>query len=396
MGNKIRSRITYDHEHLPTAIDQQTNLAIKEGDLLILLTDGQEGPTDYDLEILNWIRRYFCEKPVLLAINKCDNILTADQKAAAFYQLGLEPIPISAISGISICDLMDRVVEKIPTKNKTLNRIGQERSLKVALVGRPNVGKSSLMNAILCKDRSMVSYLTGTTRDAITNEFTSPDGQPFIFYDTPGIRSKSSVIASNDTLEKLSTRVSMREIQLAGIVILVLDINEGVMVHDYYIFDLVKKEERPCVIVINKFDVVSFERFILLSKKEKKIQRQLKLINWVRSIITSAKFDYNIEGILQVITISELEHKQRIPTANINIILSESRYLISASKEMNFNVKKKILYGTQVSIKPPQFVIFVNNPSIFTKKDRDTIKKQIRNQVGFIGTPIKLNFKKKS
>merc|ERR1712039_1049246 len=369
--------------------------AIKEGDLLILLTDGQEGLTDYDLKILNWTRRYFCEKPVFLAINKCDNILTVDQKVAAFYQLGLEPIPISAISGISICDLMDRVVEKISTKNKILNRIGQERPLRVALVGRPNVGKSSLMNAILCKDRSMVSYLTGTTRDAITNEFTSPDGQPFIFYDTPGIRSKSSVIASNDILEKLSTRVSMREIRLADIVVLVLDINEGVMVQDYRIFDLVKKEERPCVIVINKFDVVSLERSTSLSKKEKEIQRQLKPINWVRSITTSAKSGYNIEGIPQAITASELEHKRRIPTANVNIILSESRYLISASKKTNSNVKKKILYGTQVSIKPPRFVIFVNNPSNFTKKDRDTIKKQIRNQVGFIGTPIKLNLKKK-
>merc|ERR1712151_876070 len=317
------------------------SLAIKEGDLLILLTDGQEGLTDYDLKILNWIRRYFCEKLVFLAINKCDNILTVDQKVAAFYQLGLEPIAISAISGISICDLMDRVVEKIPGKNKILERIGQEKPLRVALVGRPNVGKSSLMNAILCKDRSMVSCLTGTTRDAITNEFTSPDGQPFIFYDTPGIRSKSSVIASNDTLEKLSTRVSMREIRLADIVVLVLDINEGVTAHDYHIFDLVKKEERPCVIVINKFDVVSLERFTLLSKKEKEIQRQLKPINWVRSIITSAKSGYNIEGILQAITASELEHKRRIPTANVNIILSESRYLISASKETNSNVKKK-------------------------------------------------------
>merc|ERR1712039_671800 len=198
-----------------------------------------------------------------------------------------------------------------------------------------------------------------------------------------------------DHLEKLSTRVSLREIQLADIVVLVLDINEGVMVHDYRIFNLVVKEEKPCVIVINKFDVVSLEKSISLSKKEKIIQRQLKLINWVRSIITSAKSDYNIEGILQAIIISEFEHKQRISTANINIILSESRYLISASKEMNFNVKKKILYGTQVSIKPPHFVIFVNNPSTFTKKDRDTIKKQIRNQVGFIGTPIKLNLKKK-
>merc|ERR1712217_325022 len=181
----------------------------------------------------------------------------------------------------------------------------------------------------------------GTTRDAITNEFTGPDGQPFIFYDTPGIRSKSSVIASNDTLEKLSTRVSMREIRLADIVILVLDINEGVTAHDYRIFDLVKKEERPCVIVINKFDVVSPEKSTSLSKKEKVIQRQLKLINWVRSIITSAKSGYNIEGILQAITASEFEHKRRISTANVNIILSESRYLISASKETNSNVKKK-------------------------------------------------------
>merc|ERR1711920_852609 len=138
-----------------------------------------------------------------------------------------------------------------------------------------------------------------------------------------------------------------------------LDINEGVSVHDYCIFNLVVKEEKPCVIVINKFDVVSPERSTLLSKKEKIIQRQLKLINWVRFIITSAKSGYNIEGILQAITASEFEHKRRISTANVNIILSESRYLISASKETNSNVKKKFRMVPKFQQNPPILSKFV-------------------------------------
>eukprot|EP00747_Dinoflagellata_sp_TGD_P150682 gnl/TRDRNA2_/TRDRNA2_177137_c0_seq5.p1 gnl/TRDRNA2_/TRDRNA2_177137_c0~~gnl/TRDRNA2_/TRDRNA2_177137_c0_seq5.p1 ORF type:complete len:379 (+),score=-25.52 gnl/TRDRNA2_/TRDRNA2_177137_c0_seq5:29-1165(+) len=223
-------------------IMQQTNLAIKDSDVLVMVVDGLDGPTDHDNQIITWLRRYYGDKHIILAVNKCDKEINADIQSSYFWELGLEPIPTSAIISSSINNLLDSIVEAIPNKSD-YNKVSEEKPLKVTFIGRPNVGKSSLLNSILAEKRHIVSELPGSTRDAIETPFLTPNGHFFTLVDTFGIGKKSSYINSAKETS-LSAQQTLRRIRLTDVVVLVLDVTEGVTVQDFRLSENIVKEKK--------------------------------------------------------------------------------------------------------------------------------------------------------
>eukprot|EP00747_Dinoflagellata_sp_TGD_P150678 gnl/TRDRNA2_/TRDRNA2_177137_c0_seq1.p1 gnl/TRDRNA2_/TRDRNA2_177137_c0~~gnl/TRDRNA2_/TRDRNA2_177137_c0_seq1.p1 ORF type:complete len:360 (+),score=-14.73 gnl/TRDRNA2_/TRDRNA2_177137_c0_seq1:110-1189(+) len=268
-------------------IMQQTNLAIKDSDVLVMVVDGLDGPTDHDNQIITWLRRYYGDKHIILAVNKCDKEINADIQSSYFWELGLEPIPTSAIISSSINNLLDSIVEAIPNKSD-YNKVSEEKPLKVTFIGRPNVGKSSLLNSILAEKRHIVSELPGSTRDAIETPFLTPNGHFFTLVDTFGIGKKSSYINSAKETS-LSAQQTLRRIRLTDVVVLVLDVTEGVTVQDFRLSENIVKEKKACLIVMNKWDLLAKRTPSSLAEIQRDVLTQLRPVNWAPVVFASAK-----------------------------------------------------------------------------------------------------------
>ena len=368
-----------DSEFFPE-IREQANLALAEADVALVLVDGQQGLTAADEAIAEWLRTQKCK--VLLAVNKCESPEQGLAMAAEFWSLGLgEPNPISAIHGAGTGDLLDKMVGMLPPKE-----INDDESdpIQMAIVGRPNVGKSSLLNSICGESRAIVSPIRGTTRDTIDSKLIRND-QAWKLIDTAGIRRRRSV---NYGPEYFGINRSFKAIERSDVCVLVIDALDGVTEQDQRLAGRIEEQGRACVVVINKWDAIEKDSHTMPTM-EKELRSKLYFLDWATMIFTSALTGQRVEGIFSLADLAVEQHRRRVSTSVVNEVLKEALNWRSPPTTRGGR-QGRLYYGTQVAIKPPSFTLFVNEPKLFGETYRRYVERQIREGLGFEGTPIKL------
>ena len=360
---------------------KQAEIAIAEADLILFLTDGKEGLQTDDREIAEYLRR--SKKPVLLVVNKIDNQAMV-QNMYDFYELGLgDPLEISAVNGLNIGDLLDAIIEAIPSD---LTEQEEDDSLKISFIGRPNVGKSSLINSILGEERVIVSNIPGTTRDAIDTLFEWHE-KAYTLIDTAGMRKKSKIY---ENVERFSVLRALRAVDRSDVVMMVLDAIEGVTEQDQRIAGYAHEKGRGIVIVVNKWDLVEKDSKTA-DQMAKKIKDDLIFITYAPIVFVSALTGQRISRLLEVVDYVSEQQNLRLQTSSINDLLQEAMRM---TPPPNVGGRRlKIYYVSQVAVKPPVFVFFVNNPELAHFSYVRFLENQIRATYGFEGTPIKLTFR---
>ncbi|MGI2903162.1 ribosome biogenesis GTPase Der [Tolypothrix sp. VBCCA 56010] len=370
-------------EFLPL-IRQQASLALKEASAAIFVVDGQLGLTSADEEIAEWLR--IQTVPVLLAVNKCESPEQGLVQAAEFWQLGLgEPFAVSGIHGNGTGELLDELINHLPI----VENIPENNEINVAIVGRPNVGKSSLLNAFVGEERAIVSPISGTTRDAI-DTVVERDGQIYRLIDTAGIRKKKHIEYGT---EFFSINRAFKAIRRADVVLLVLDAVDGVTEQDQKLAGRIIEEGRACVVVVNKWDAVEKDSYTIYDY-EKILTEKLHFTDWAETIFVSAVTGQRVEKILELVNTASEAHKRRVSTSVINEVLEEAVSWHSPPATRGGR-QGKIYYGTQVSSQPPTIALFVNEAKRFNENYRRYIERQFRQQLGFKGTPIRLLWRSK-
>ncbi len=367
-----------DTEFLPM-IRQQAMAALVEAVAAIFVVDGQFGLTEGDREIAEWLRRQ--SVPVLLAVNKCESVEQGLAQAAEFWELGLgEPYAISAIHGSGTGDLLDELVTHLPT----VDELVEDNEIKVAIIGRPNVGKSSLLNSLTGEQRSIVSPVSGTTRDAI-DMIVQRGEQTYRLIDTAGIRRKKNV---DYGAEFFSINRAFKAIRRSDVVLFVIDVLDGVTEQDLKLAGRIIDEGRAVILVINKWDAVEKETGTI-NQYKKEIMSRLYFMEWAQMIFVSAMTGQRVNKILDLVDAAAESHRRRVTTSVINEVLEEA--VSWHSPPTNRQGKQgRIYYGTQVSAQPPTIALFVNEPKRFNDNYRRYIDRQFRDQLGFTGTPVKL------
>lgn len=380
---------------LPSAIERQAAAAVEEADALVLVVDGQTGSSASDEEVLIWLRRTHPNKPITLAVNKCENVKKADEQVAEFWETGLEPLAVSAISGSGTGEVLDSIVANLPPPPSADSAVVEEEtSISLAIIGRPNVGKSSILNSLVGAERSIVSDMAGTTRDAIDIDIVSPDGQEFKLIDTAGVRRRASVAATKDGAEPLMVERSFRAIRRAEVAVLVIDATEGITQQDFRLAEYIAAEGRACVIAVNKWDLVPDKNNSTLADFEANVRAQLRPIEWANIVFTSAKTGQRVKRILEAATAAAEEHRRRITTATLNLVLQDASAW-RAPPSTGSGRRGRVYYGTQAGIKPPTFVLFCNDPLLFADDYKKYMERQFRENVGFPGTPLRLYWRGK-
>ena len=364
-------------------IKAQALIAIEEAQVIIMLTDIKQGVTDLDLYIARILQK--TNKKVVLAVNKVDDVKFKDD-IYDFYQLGLgDPFPVSSIHGIGVGDLLDEVLRDFPVEEyKTYD----EDVTKFCVIGRPNVGKSSLVNAILGEDRVIVSNIEGTTTDSIDTEF-KRDKERFVVIDTAGIRKRGRIYENTD---KYALIRAQDAIERSDIVLLVLDGNTGIIEQDKHVASYLMEENKACIIVVNKWDLVdkddkSMQKFI------DKIRDEYKFLSYAPIAFTSAKEEKRIHTLFPLIKKAKESYSKRINTSLLNDVLQDA-YQMFLPSEWHQGILK-IYYTTQVAINPPTFAIFVNDPNYVHFSYDRYLENQIRKHFDFEATPIKLLYRKR-
>jgi GTPase len=359
-------------------IRAQAQIAIDEADVIIMITSGRDGVTSADEEVAKIL--YRSKKPVVLAVNKVDNPDMRDQ-IYDFYALGFgEPFPISGSHGIGLGDMLDEVVKQFPKKE--INEY-EDDVIQFSLIGRPNVGKSSLVNAILGEDRVIVSNIAGTTRDAVDSPYTY-DGQKYVIIDTAGIRKKGKVYEST---EKYSVLRALRAIERSDVVLVVLNAEEGIIEQDKKIAGYAHEAGKGIIIVVNKWDAIEKDEKTL-QEFERKIRNQFLFLDYAPIVFVSAKTKKRLHTLLPMIqTVSE-NHALRVQTNVLNDVIMDAVAMNPTPTDKGKRLK--IYYITQVAVKPPTFVLFVNDPELLHFSYERFLENRIREAFGFVGTPIKI------
>lgn len=367
-----------DTEFLPL-IREQAMIALTEASVAILVVDGQTGPTAGDLAIADWLR---CQAvPIVLAVNKCESPEWGLIQAAQFWELGIgEPLPVSGIHGNGTGDLLDQVIAHLPPAAS----LAEADAINVAIVGRPNVGKSSLLNAFVGEKRAIVSPISGTTRDAI-DMLVERQGQTYRLVDTAGIRRKKQVEYGP---EFFGINRAFKAIRRADVVLLVVDALDGITDQDQKLAGRIAEEGRACVVVANKWDAVQKDSHTLYAY-QRQIANRLYFVGWAETIFTSALTGQRVDKILDRVDQAATQHRRRVPTAVINEVLQEALGWQSPPATRQGR-QGKIYYGTQVGSQPPTIALFVNDPALFKDNYRRYIERQFREGLGFQGTPIRL------
>ena len=362
---------------------EQANIAIEMADVIIFLTDVREGLTAIDQEIALMLKK--SKKKIILACNKVDNFEKFKNDIYEFYNLGLgEPIPVSSSNAHGIGDLLDVVYEKLPN---TIEEDKQEQ-IKVAVIGKPNVGKSSLVNKILGENRNIVSDIAGTTRDSIDSEFENEYGK-YVFIDTAGIRRKSKV---KEKIEKYSVLRSELAIERADVCLMLIEAQEGVTDQDAKIAGEAHEAGKGIIIVVNKWD--EYEKQTgTLEKYKQNIYNKLAYLSYAPIIFISAKTGQRVEKLFSLINKVNENNSKRITTSGLNQVINEAIAIVQPPSDKGKRLK--ILYGTQVSIKPPTFVIFVNQKDLFHFSYERYLVNQIRKEFDLTGTPIRIIVREK-
>lgn len=367
-----------DTEFLPL-IREQAMTALAEASVAIMVTDGQSGPTVSDEEIATWLRQH--PVPVLLAVNKCESVEQGVIQAAEFWNLGLgEPYPVSGIHGSGTGDLLDQLITFLPPTDQ----LEEPDEIKVAIVGRPNVGKSSLLNAFVGEQRSIVSPISGTTRDTI-DMVVERQGQAYRLIDTAGIRKKKQVEYGP---EFFGINRAFKAIRRADVVLLVVDAVDGVTEQDQKLAGRIEEDGRACVLVVNKWDAIEKDSYTIYDYN-KQLKDRLYFVEWSESIYVSALSGQRVEKILDLVSSAAEQHKRRVGTSVINEVLEEaiSWHTPPTTRQGR---QGKIYYGTQVASQPPTIALFVNDPKLLNENYRRYIERQFRQGLGFTGTPIRL------
>ena len=362
----------------------QANIAIDIADVIIFLTDVRQGVTAADEEIAVMLKK--AKKPIILVCNKVDNYKKFEADIYEFYKLGIgDPMPISASNAQGIGDVLDKVYEKFPQDEEGNE---DEERIKVAVIGKPNVGKSSLINKILGENRNIVSDIAGTTRDAIDSYFENDNGK-YVFIDTAGIRRKSKV---TEKIEKYSVMRSILAIERADVCLMLIDALEGVTDQDAKIAGEAHEAGKGVIIVVNKWD--EYEKNTgTLEQYKKDIYNKLSYLTYAPIIFISAKTGQRIDKLFGLINEVAEQNAKRITTAMLNQVINEAIAIVQPPTDKGKRLK--IFYGTQSGTKPPTFVIFVNKKDLFHFSYERYIVNQIRKEFGFVGTPIRIIVREK-
>lgn len=359
-------------------IKHQAEIAIDEADVIILVASAREGVTDADEMVARIL--YRSKKPVILAVNKVDNPEMRND-IYEFYALGLgEPYPISGSHGLGLGDVLDEAVKHFSTEVEEVD----DSIIKFSLIGRPNVGKSSLINAILGEDRVIVSDIEGTTRDAIDTSFVSESGQEFTMIDTAGMRKRGKVYEST---EKYSVMRAMRAIERSDVVLMVLNAEEGIREQDKRVAGYAHEAGRGLVIVVNKWDLVEKETNTMRDF-EKEIREEFQYLDYAPIVFVSAKTKQRLHQLPELIELVSMNQNLRIPSAVLNDIIMDAVAINPTPTDKGKRLK--IFYATQVAVKPPTFVVFVNEEELMHFSYARFLENQIRKAFVFEGTPIKI------
>jgi GTP-binding protein len=364
-------------------IQSQARLAMEEADAIIFVVDGKEGLTSADMDIAEVLR--MTDKPVFLAVNKTES-KERQMNAVEFWNLGLsEPMPISAYHGDGTGDLLDEVVKVLP--DYPAEEEG-DNAVAIAIVGRPNVGKSSLLNAFVGTERSIVSNVPGTTRDPIDTRIVY-DGQPIVLIDTAGIRRRGRVERG---IEKYSVLRSMRSIDRADVALLLIDAVDGVTDQDAHIAGYVLDRMKGVVVVVNKWDAVEKDTYTM-NEFTKRIRQDLKFLDYVPVVFISAKTGQRIGSVLPAAMQVAEARKHRMGTSELNNLIRLAYDNVPPPSKNGRPLR--IYYATQADTEPPTFVLFVNDPNIVHFSYERYLENRIREHYPFTGTPIRLVFRKR-
>ena len=362
------------------SIRAQAEVAIQEADVIVLLVDGVAGLTGADEDVAELLRK--TRKPVVLAVNKADNA-ERRQNAVEFYGLGLgDPYPISAIHGTGTGDLLDQVVAELPVTPEEED----DESVKIALVGRPNVGKSSLLNKLLGKERSIVSEIPGTTRDAIDTQLRY-EGQDITLIDTAGIRRRGRVEVG---IEKYSVLRSMRAIQRADVSLLLVDAVEGITAQDAHVAGYIIEEGKSAVVIVNKWDLIEKDTNTL-NAYAAKVRGALNFLDYVPVLFISAQTGQRVNQVLPTALRVYEARFQRIATAELNRLLQDA--IAHHPPPTKGGQRLKFYYATQASVDPPRFIFFVNDHRLVHFTYERYLENLLRERYVFEGTPLRLIFR---
>ena len=358
---------------------RQADIAIEIADVIVFLTDIKQGVTAADEDIAVMLRK--SKKPIILVCNKSDTFGKTPEELYEFYNLGLgDPYAVSAVNAKGIGDVLDAIYEQLPKQSEEEE---DDTIIKVAVIGKPNVGKSSLVNQILGENRVIVSDVAGTTRDAIDSEFENEFGK-YIFIDTAGIRRKSKV---DDNLEKYSVMRSLLAVERADVCILMIDANEGVTAQDTKIAGEAHEAGKGIIIVVNKWDMIEKDNHTM-ERYKKEVYEKLSYLSYAPILFISAKTGQRVKQLFEMINMVASQNALRVSTSVLNDVLSEAVTIVQPPTDKGKRLK--IFYMTQASTKPPTFIVFVNDKKLFHFSYERYLVNQIRKEFGLTGTPIRM------
>ena len=371
-------------DEISKGMREQADIAISIADVIVFMTDIRQGLTEDDKEIAVMLRK--SKKPVVLVCNKADSFGDTPLDIYEFYNLGLgEPIAISAANALGIGDCLDKIFEHFPEESE--NELEDDR-IKVAIIGKPNAGKSSLLNKILGENRSIVSDVAGTTRDAIDSEFENEHGK-YVFIDTAGIRKKAKV---NEKIEKFSIMRTLLAIERADVAIVMIDAKDGVTDQDAKILGEAHEAGKGIIIAVNKWDEIDKETGTL-EKYKKEVYNKLSYANYAPVVFISAKTGQRVNNLFEMINNVASQNALRVSTAVVNEVINEAITVVQPPSDKGKRLK--IFYGTQASTKPPTFVIFCNNKGLFHFSYQRYLINCFRENFGLEGTPVRLIIREK-
>ena len=358
---------------------EQAQIAMDTADVIVLVTDLRTGVTAADQEIADMLLR--SGRPVVLAVNKADSTGPVDPDVYEFYNLGLgEPVPVSAVHGHGTGDLLDACLAYFPPEQEEEE---EDDRIRVAIIGRPNVGKSSLTNRILGETRMVVSEAAGTTRDAVDSPYEDESGK-YLFIDTAGIRRKSKV---EDRIEKFSVMRAEAAVERAQVCLILLDAREGVTEQDTKVAGLDHEQGKACILVVNKWDLVDKDTKTMDRQREE-IRRDLSFMPYAPIVFISALTGQRVPRLFELINYVSEQSVMRIPTGALNSLLSDAVARVQPPTDKGRRLK--LLYMTQTGVRPPTFIIFCNDRELFHFSYQRYIENQLRGAYGLEGTPIRL------
>ena len=374
--------IELENASFTTQIKMQAEIAIEEADVIVFVVNGREGITKEDEYVARLLQK--SRKPIILVVNKIDDNQFRDY-IYEFYALGVgDPIPVSGSHGIGIGDLLDQIINQLDLQDEETN----EDEISFSIIGRPNVGKSSLTNAILGEERVIVSNIEGTTRDAIDTPFVK-DGQKYRVVDTAGMRKKGKVY---ENIEKYSILRALTSIEKRDVILVVIDGETGIREQDMHVAGYAHEAGKGVVIVYNKWDLVDKDEKTM-QKKQKEIYEQFKYLDYARIVFTSAKTGQRVDQIFPLIQESYENSRKRVQTSVLNDVLVDAQLM---NPTTTFNGRRlKIFYANQVAVCPPTFVLFSNDPQYLHFSYKRYLENRLREAFGFEGTPIHIICRKR-